>query len=182
MKLKGRKRNARKSKSDWWCSPPEIADPLEEFFDGPVDVDPCSNERSIIRSRVAFMYGGLVLPWVAEEGVPGSVYQNDPYSKAAAWTAKMLAELASGNVIELVRLSMMSTSSHWWSDMCTKPAVNPLILATRRIPFLDPENPVVGKRRMTCRFEPALTYIGPRPDRFRATFAHLTRWSAWGRS
>jgi hypothetical protein len=167
-------------KSDWWCSPPEIRDPLEQFFSGPVDVDPCSNDRSIIKAHEARTFGGLVLPWW-RNGTPGTVYQNDPYSKAGVWTEKMLLEIGSGRVTELVRLSMMSTSARWWGDMCSYPARNPRILGLKRIKFLDPDSPQAGMRRMTCRFEPALTYFGPRIDEFTKAFAHLTRWATWGR-
>jgi hypothetical protein len=169
------------STSDSWCSPPEIADPLEEFFDGPVDVDPCSNDRSIIRSRLAFQRGGLIRPWRLPVSTKRTVYENDPYSKATAWTEKMLAELACGNVRELVRLSMMATSTAWWSRMCYAPKRNPRILGLKRIAFLDPFAASAGEKRMGCRFEPALTYFGPRTREFTRVFAHLTRWATWGR-
>lgn len=170
--------------SDWWCSPPEIADPLEEFFEGPVDVDPCSNERSIIRARRAYTSGGLVLPWRLPAKMKPRLtgYQNDPYSQAGVWTAKMLAEISSGNLREHIRLSMFSCSSRWWVDMCNGPTWNPRILALKRIAFLDPFASEAGMKRMSCRFEPALTYFGPRPERFTQVFAHLTRWTTWGRT
>ena len=171
--------------TDEWCTPPEIADPLVEFFHGPVDVDPCSNIRSIIRAHVAYTSGGLILPWCLPAGsrcgTPsnGTCYENFPYSQGDLWTAKALHELKVGNVTELVRLSMVSTSTQWWADMCTKPRRNPRILALRRLVFLDPTE---AGRDFVCRFEPALTYIGPRTKRFDKTFAHLTRWSTWGRT
>jgi hypothetical protein len=156
--------------TDSWCSPPEIADPVEEFFDGPVDVDPCSNDRS------------LVLPWrLPRTQAKGTVYENDPYSKAGIWTDKMLRELACDNVTEIIRLSIMATSSVWWQRMCLEPKRRPRVLGLRRISFLDPFAEAAGKRREVCRFEPALTYIGPRVKRFDKVFAHLTRWSTWGR-
>ncbi len=197
------------SASDWWCTPPEIADPLEEFFAGPVDFDPCSNDRSVIKARKALFTGGLVLPWRLARPVGWSAYQNDPYSKASAWTDKMLHELKVGNVRELVRLSMCQPSCRWWGRMCNEPKQNPRILVTKRLSFLPcpcDEHDGIGdaacrlhagheppclamvpgaaadKKRLTCRFEPALTYIGPRVREFEAAFRHLTRWSAWGRS
>src|SRR5262249_33617722 len=158
-------------------SPPEIADPLEEFYEGPVGIDPCSNARSIIWAVVALTSGGLIAPW---RSPLGTGYQNDPYSQAEAWTQKMLRELACGNVREHIRLSMFSTSAKWWADMCTKPRRNPRILALKRIAFLDPFADKAGQKRMSCRFEPALTYFGHRPERFTKVFAHLTRWTTWG--
>lgn len=156
--------------------------PLADLFGGPVDVDPCSNGRSIVLARLAYKRGGLVLPWRLPRPVDRTVYQNDPYSKAEAWTDKMLAELASGNVGELVRLCMMSTSSRWWAKQCLEPRDNPRILALKRIQFLDPYSAKAGMKRMSCRFEPALMYFGRRVRAFDKAFAHLTRWSTWGRS
>lgn len=184
------------STSDSWCSPPEIADPLEQFFRGPVDIDPCSNDRSIIRARQSFTTGGLLLPWRLAKPVDRTAYQNDPYSKAEAWTAKMLRELGNGNVREHVRLCMMSTSSRWWASQCMDTRRNPRILALKRIPFLDyltvaeraqlqglrPSKKKGSKRgRQVCRFEPALLYWGPSPGRFVKEFSHITRWITWGR-
>lgn len=178
-RLRSGKRKAKIGKSDWWCTPPEITKPLWDLFGGPVDVDPCSNERSIVRARLAFCEGGLVRPWWT--GTPGTVYQNDPYSQATVWTDKMLYEMTNQRVTELVRLSMMSTSTQWWQDMCEYPFCNPRILGIRRVAFLDPEAAEAGMKRQSCRFEPALTYFGPRTKEFTKTFAHLTRWAAWGR-
>ena len=171
-------------KSDSWCSPPEIADLLEEFYEGAVDVDPCSNDRSIIRARIAYRSGGLILPWCLppKRRPRHTGYQNDPYSVSDVWTYKMLEELRCGNLQEHIRLSMFSCSSQWWADMCNRPRRNPRILALKRVSFLDPYASEPGKRRIGCRFEPALTYFGPRPERFTRVFAHLTKWATWGRS
>lgn len=168
--------------SDSWCSPPEIADPLAQFFAGPVDVDPCSNSRSIIRARMAYTAGGLTLPWRLRRPVDETCYENFPYSMPEHWTAKLLIELASGRVREHVRLSQMDTSTKWWADQCIKPRRNPRILALKRIAFLDPFSDESGMKRESCRFAPALTYYGPRPQKFEREFAHLTRWTTWGRS
>lgn len=171
------------SNSDKWCSPPEVALPLEQFFGGPVDVDPCSNERSIIKSRIAYTRNGLALPWCIDPDVGGSsAYENFPYSQGAAWTHKAIRELKNGHVKELVRLCMFQCSTNWWADQCNLPKRNPRVLALRRLYFLDPFNPVAGQKRMTCRFEPALIYFGPRTTQFDRAFASITRWSTWGRS
>lgn len=168
--------------SDQWCSPPEISEPLAQFFGGPVDVDPCSNDRSSILAREAFTYGGLVRPWRLRRPVNWAAYENFPYSQGDAWTVKLLAELACGNVREHVRLCMMATSTQWWADQCMKPRRNPRILGIKRVAFLDPFASAAGMKRMGCRFEPALVYFGPRPGQFDKTFAHLTRWTTWGRT
>jgi hypothetical protein len=163
------------STSDCWCSPPEVADPLEEFFGGPVDVDPCSNSRSIIRARTAYTVFGLVRPWGK------STYENPPYSDGGAWTEKALSEMRCGNVTELVRLTMASTSSLWWRRQCLVAERNPRLLFAKRLKFIDPFAVLDGKTRQGCHFEPVLSYFGPRPKRFTHCFRSITMWSSWGR-
>ena len=167
--------------TDEWCSPPEIAYPLADFFDGPVDIDPASNAASIILARERFDYGGLVRQWQIPSPVHWTAYLNEPYSVSGDFSAKMLAELAAERVREIVRLTMMSTSSQWWEDMCTGPQ-NPRILALKRLKFLVPDTGLTIKQRqrMSCRFEPALIYFGHRHLEFTRTFAHLARWATWG--
>jgi len=177
------------SLSDSWCSPPEITLRLEEFYEGPVEVDPCSNTRSIVKAVLAMTSGGLILPWRLPArrypNAKGTGYQNDPYSQSETWTAKMLTELSTGRLREHIRLSMFSASAQWWADMCYKPRRNPRILALKRLAFLNPDGRDTGLKRwqrMSCRFEPALTYFGPRWQRFDRVFGALTRWSTWGRT
>lgn len=129
--------------------------------------------------------GGLMLPWLLPAGMGrrrGTVYQNEPYSQSGLWTAKMLREIACHNVRELVRLTMMAASSHWWASMCQNRGHNPRILALERIKFLDPRPEKRGEKPIGCRFEPALIYIGHRAEAFTREFAHLTRWTTWGRT
>lgn len=159
--------------SDSWCSPQPIADGLEDLFGGPVDLDPCSNHKSIIRAKEAYFRGGLILPWRR------TTYANFPYSKADLWVEKGSAELEAGNVRELIYLSQASTTTGWWRDMCEHPRWNPRILFLRRLVFIDPTD---QGREYTCRFEPALTYFGPRPTQFTRAFTHVTNWATWGRS
>mgnify|MGYP001589921329 FL=1 len=127
---------------------------------------------------MAYTTGGLILPWMHER--PGSCYENFPYSQGATWTDKMLRELDSGNVEEHVRLCMMATTTKWWSDMCLVPDRNPRVLGLKRLKFIDPR-PGREDIRVTCRFEPALVYIGTRPGEFTNEFASITRWATWGR-
>lgn len=171
-----------KMDSDSWCSPSEIADPLHDFFGGAVGCDPCSNDRSIIRARVAYHAGGLHRQWCA----PGAKkadrtgYENYPYSKPEPWTAKMLVELKAGRLIEHVRLGPVSTSTRWWRIQCgVEEGVwappNPRLLFTGRLAFL-------GDVDSGARFDCALVYYGHRAVAFAKAFKHLTKWSSWGRT
>jgi|SRR5882724_2543732 len=175
--------------SDWWCSPPEIAQPLYGFW-GVTCVDPCSNPSSIIKAHLAMTEGGLVRPWYIPAGHPAhklrerpgdhvaTAYENPPYSVGDPWAQKAIHEVNSDHVDELIRLTMMSTSTAWWASVCYDMRRNPRILGLQRLRFIDPRT---GRQGSACRFEPALTYVGPRPELFTREFSHLTRWSTWGR-
>lgn len=170
--------------SDSWCTPRPVSDRLVDFFAGPVGVDPCSNEVSIIQAHVAYTFGGLHLPWGGLPGVPDTAYENYPYSQGDEWTNKMLRELAAGRVDEHVRLVMAATSTTWWRRQCLKPKRNPRILFTKRLAFITPfQNGKTekGEKTSSARFEPALIYYGPRAKRFERVFAGITSWTSWGR-
>ncbi len=160
----------KKMTSDEWCSPPEVADPLFEFW-GIADGDPCSNDRSVIRARERYTWGGLTRPWWEK------TYENHPYSQNDPWTQKAIYEMKIGNVAELVILCMTATSTQWWQGLMTKPRRNPRVLLTKRLKFLGPD----GKPVDSSRFEPALIYYGGRAKAFDKEFRHLTMWSTWGR-
>ncbi len=162
--------------SDTWCTPAKIATPLFEFFEGPVDVDPCSNANSIIKARKIYTEGGLHLPW----RLPGrkakrTVYKNNPYSRSGIWVAKSLREQALGNVREQVSLMMVAPSTQWWIDFMAAP-INPRVLCTPRLKF-------IGDKDCGARFDTALIYHGPadRVPAFEQCFAAVTRWTSWGR-
>lgn len=174
------------SDSDWWCSPPEVAERLVDFYGGKVGVDPCSNPRSVIQAHLTFQFGGLVRPWCRPQllGKGDTAYENPPYSLGDEFTTKALGELACGHTTELVRLTMTSTSTEWWARQCYFKRMNPRILFLKRLKFIDPFATEPGKVRQSCRFEPALTYFGTSKARSRAfdkIFGDLARWSAWGR-
>lgn len=155
--------------SDEWCTPPEVADPLFDFWG--VCGDPCSNERSVVRAHTRYTWGGLHRPWWEE------TYANWPYSKNEPWSGKAVSELGIGRVRELAILCMTATSTGWWRGLMVKPRRNPRVIMTKRIKFLGPDRRPVD----SSRFEPALIYYGARAAAFDRQFSHLAMWSTWGR-
>lgn len=188
--------------SDSWCSPRSVADPLYDFFDGPVGTDPCSNPNSIIRARRAFHAGGLHLPWTRPKDPP-TAYRNNPYSDTLSWICKAIREMKKREqpLEEEVGLVMVATSTKWWRHMC---GVEPVLVQpdwdrkldrnythTGKMRELVPRNPrllftgrlkFIGDTDQGARFDTVLTYYGPRVTLFDRTFKHLTKWSTWGRS
>ncbi len=183
--------------SDSWCTPYEVSLPLVQFFGGPVGCDPCSNDRSIIKSDRRYVAGGLHQPWggwkMAGGKIARTAYKNPPYSKTALWTEKGILELEGGltdrhgNINELVDLVMASTSTAWWGRGMRDTKRNPRVIFTKRLAFIDPRPRKVrgedkrGLKTASARFEPALIYYGSRIRAFEREFATITSWLSWGR-
>lgn len=183
---------------DGWCTPREVADPLEEFFDGPVDFDPCSNERSIIKARAANTRPvGLTIPWfgkVAPRVRGRTTYENPPYSKLLAFTDKSLTELTRHDdhvptrERQLVRLVTCAPSTAWWRRAVGREPVaigtvagmrvlirapKPTLIVTNRLEFINEK----GEIEESARFDSALFYYGPREEKFLRVFRPITSWS-----
>lgn len=73
----------KKANRDAWCTPGPIARALPKKL----DLDPCSNEHSIVKAKTKYMLhrgeDGLVLPWF------GLTFVNGPYSKLGPWAEKL---------------------------------------------------------------------------------------------
>ena len=95
--------------SDTYCTPRWLTARLPL-----VDLDPCSNPRSTIRSRRSAMLergqDGLALPW------SGSVFLNWPYSDPLPWAQKLRAELEAGRCTSAIILCKLDTSTMWWDE------------------------------------------------------------------
>lgn len=163
--------------SDSWCSPVQIAGPVYQFFGGPVGCDPCSNESSIIIADVAYTRGGLHKSWVPKPKNPTG-YENPPYSRTRIWTDKALVEMEAG-LDELVRLVMVATSTEWWEKSVRAPR-NPRLLFTKRLPFIGTDRNG-DPSKDSARFDTVLMYYGRRWRQFDRHFAHVARWTRWGR-
>lgn len=80
-----------------WCTPPELVEKVRRVM-GSIDLDPCSNEQSMVGAAFAFVYpqaDGLARRWnfVGMHKIR-TVFVNPPYSRAAnpIWAAKCLRE------------------------------------------------------------------------------------------
>jgi hypothetical protein len=149
--------------SDDWCTPEWLADALGGF-----DMDPCSNERSHIRSADACSLAtgscGLERDWGC-----GSVFCNPPYSDVGPWAAKLAAH--AGPWCALVKLD---PTTKWWATLMTSmPTVAPF---RKRIRFEGQGGGAgfvapVGRKRegsrvnnqMTANFPSVLVYSAWRP-------------------
>jgi DNA N-6-adenine-methyltransferase (Dam) len=116
------------SDTDNYCTPKWLADRVGTF-----DLDPCSNARSHIQAKTAYMLpqDGLTLPW------HGRVWMNHPYSDPLPWMRKLAYEHAAGRVTESLVLAKLDCSTAWWREL-TAVSVD-VWLFKSRIQFEAPE-------------------------------------------
>jgi hypothetical protein len=121
------------SKADDWNTPPEVLARVRRV--GPIMLDPCSNEHSVVRAAINVMLpnpawdaaplknmntdalliaDGLEVDWLeASDG--DLVFVNPPYGRALVkWTVKMAYEAARGCAI--LALIPMRTDTKWFHD------------------------------------------------------------------
>jgi hypothetical protein len=65
--------------SQSWCTPTKYVDAIKEFFNGEIDLDPCSNDDSIVGAKVEYKLpdnDGLWSQWGFNK-----IYINPPYGR-----------------------------------------------------------------------------------------------------
>lgn len=104
--------------SQEWCTPAKYVNAVTRFFDGEIELDPCSNPNSIVHAKVEFMLpetDGLKQEWEFSK-----IYVNPPYGSDKErgttiknWLAKccLANETYNSQVIALVPVA--TNTSHW---------------------------------------------------------------------
>lgn len=103
--------------SQSWCTPAKYVNAVRKFFDGRIDLDPCSNISSIVHANTEFILpqDGLKENWNFER-----IYVNPPYGADRVrgttikdWLIKCCQahELYGAEVIALIPVA--SNTSHW---------------------------------------------------------------------
>lgn len=164
--------------TDDWCTCPDVEEGLYKFHRGPVGLDPCSNERSIIRARRRYTAGALHLPWDAP-----TIFKNPPYSQLLPWTEYGIEQLQRtyrGRGKTMIDLVPATPSTEWWLKMLT---AEPLLIFTKRLPFINEQGVIDSGARFDCVL--ALYHgagwrdrgaVAESRARFLAVFRGLTRW------
>jgi hypothetical protein len=148
-----------------WCSPQEIADCIAAFWGTP-DLDPCSNERSIVHAltRYALPQDGLSLPWT------GRVYCNPPYSDPGPWVRKCAAHGANGG--ETIACIIADPSTKWWTGAIWRTDValaDAVCFPDHRVKFIPPPGANVSSMSRPV----ALPYWGQNKLGFARAFGSL---------
>ena len=148
------------NKTDCWNSPREIVDKVVEFFGGPVELDPCSNDRDNPNIPCIRCFteedDGLAHQWNAN-----SVFVNHPYSDSKHWIPYARRQFDEGNAEEMILLIKLDISTKWFRSIADRP----WIAISKRLKF--------GDSKGAAPFQSALIYLGKNPGRFHAIFGDL---------
>jgi hypothetical protein len=154
-----------RSKRDNHCTPLVVAKGvIYPVLGDPVDLDPCSNNESIVRAKRKIILkpgddplgGGLVVPWNVR-----TVFVNPPYGEnIQEWIKKIIVEHRLHGC-EIIALLPAHVSASWFD----------MVVATSQACFFW--GPGVGNRRVKFRgnensatFHSALAYWGPNLPKF----------------
>ena len=145
------------NKTDCWNTPPTFVADVIAFFDGSLDLDPCSNDEQNPNVPANKVYtettNGLKHDWIAE-----SVFMNHPYSNSKEWIPYAARQYEIGNSTEMILLIKLDVSTVWWRSISSYP----WIAVNRRLKF--------GDGKGAAPFQSAIIYLGNRLERFNTIF------------
>ena len=156
------------SSNQHWCTPQKYVDAVRSFL-GDIDLDPCSNERSIVRAGREYR---LPVDGLRESWDFRRIYVNPPYGadKDRGTTIKhWLARCAEANAnfgSEVVALVPVAANTSHWKDYVWGVATAVAFLYDTRLKFIVDNGGDKGAP-MAC----AMVYWGGAFDRFDDAFS-----------
>ncbi|MDE6337590.1 MAG: phage N-6-adenine-methyltransferase [Muribaculaceae bacterium] len=104
--------------SQSWCTPPKYIGAIKSFWDGEIELDPCSNEYSMVGANTEFMLpetDGLMTEWNYR-----TIYVNPPYGADRSrgttiknWLAKCAYTHERYNSEIIALIPVATNTSHW---------------------------------------------------------------------
>lgn len=168
----GRKVN---TQSQSWCTPPKYVDAIKNFWNGEIELDPCSNEYSMVGANTEFILpdtDGLMSEWNYR-----TIYVNPPYGADRTrgttiknWLAKCAFAHEEYNS-EIIALIPVATNTSHWKEYIFGCADAICFLADTRLRFyVDGIEHEKGAPMACC-----LVYWGSNIDQF---INHFTPYGA----
>lgn len=162
----------RKALSDTkhWCTPPELIASVREVFGGEIDLDPCSNEHSMVSARVNYLLprqDGLVETWDFPRIYVNPPYGSDPSrgTRIAHWFERIAEAARNGS--EVIALVPVATNTGHWKKHVYPVAQAICFLYQPRVRFyIDGREDPKGAP-MSC----AIIYYGSELDKFAEEFS-----------
>lgn len=158
------------SKSKDWCTPPKYVSVVHEMFGGNVQLDPCSNENSVVNADYEFILpdkDGLFEEWDFK-----TIYVNPPYgadrdhrTTIKDWLKKCVDAHDNLNAEILALIPVAPNTSHWKCYVFGK-ASSICFLYDTRLKFLVNGSVNNKGAPMSC----CMVYWGNKIDKFRKIF------------
>ena len=162
-------RSSRGDKNKDWNTPQKYVDLILEFFDNEIDLDPCSNEYSILPASLQIMppENGLSQNWNCDK-----IYVNPPYGRCSLsktsikdWFIKVrdTRDQYGGEILMLVPVA---TNTSHWKECVFNHASSICFLNDTRLKFLKD-----GKLcKKGCPMACCIIYYGDNLDKFHNVF------------
>ena len=159
------------TQSQEWGTPEKYVDAVREFFGGAIDLDPCSNQYSIVNAGIEYrlpVRDGLRETWDCL-----TIYVNPPYgldkergTSIRDWLRRC-ARAHEEHASEVIALVPVATNTGHWKKYVFGKATAVCFLYDTRLKFL--ENGLNGGKGapMSC----AMIYWGEQYERFYSVFS-----------
>lgn len=165
-------RNNSKVLSKSWCTPEKYLKIIRCFFDNDIQLDPCSNEESIVMAKkeIKLPEDGLSLEWNYE-----TIYVNPPYGRdyerktsIKDWIKKCCDSHFIYNSEVLALIPVATNTSHWKNYIFEK-ACAICFLSDTRVKFIINGSDDNKGAPMAC----CIVYWGKYKERFKEVFNSL---------
>lgn len=154
---------------DGWNTPRALLDVIESFK--PIALDPCSNEHSLVNSRVKLTreQDGLGQDWGSYTKRCELVFVNPPFDcETLQRVSEKAYETAQFQGIDTILLAPVKADQEWYQNAIVEASA--LCFIKGRVPFLRE-----GKRGQGSQFACAFFYYGTDIDLFCVSFASVGR-------
>lgn len=139
-----------------WNTPPKYVDAIKDVF-GEVELDPCSNDFSIVRAITELQSNGLAVDWSKYK----TVFVNPPYGRGISDWLKKCADTNS-EVIALIPVA--PNTRHWKNYVFTADVI--CFLSDTRLRFMINGNLENKGASMAC----CMVYWGKDKTKFVEVF------------
>ena len=162
----GRKNN---STNKDFNTPPKYVEAVMEFFDGKLDLDPCSNEFSLIKAKrtISLPEDGLLCSWNEYK----TIFINPPFgrfNKTSIYTWLDIAQSASLHFkSEILFLIPVATNTKHFKHIVFRWAEGICFLEDTRLKFWSEGKEMKKGAPMACCF----VYFGQNYDKFNQVFS-----------
>jgi len=158
----GRKNNA--DKKDW-NTPPKYINPIKSFYGGKIELDPCSNQYSLVNSEISYVYpekNGLEESWDFK-----TVFVNPPYGRNNGTSLYNWLEKSLECKWEVIFLIPVATNTKHFKEIIFKKFNAICFLSDTRLKFYNQGVEDKKGAPMAC----CLCYKGHRYSQFKKEFS-----------